>query len=386
MNRQEKRKLTQHLKRKKFNNTSFETMLFEDFLLTPRFPYNRDEERRMAKPAVKKKFTILLDVHCYVVIGVLTEDCEYAGIKYKEGDRFRLDGNTRAEFWESGKSDFVPEELLAGVVEAPNMEIMKMRYYTFDSVTSVEITAEKITGAMINAGMKMKSEKLAKGQIALALNYACFGMYPTEFAYKPSETRDEDIEKKVSLFKEEIMILDEIVFKRMFANQSLFCAFLMMLKLAKMKKDDSLEKIKTIISDIGRGKATTGECEMNGVTHIVEEIKGKNNNQPKSMGGSYFGWGTTYKVMMRQISFVIYWMNKELTGVKGQQYPNVDSEKEYKDFHEKHDVAVLLTEVSIASSNDASYFDKDKFAEDVNSITPFLKIIDEEQSNENILN
>ena len=389
MNRQEKRKLLQHLKSKsrKFRNITTETMSFEDFMMTLRFPFNRNEEKRLKK--VESKLSTLLDVHCNVVIGVLTEDCTYNGKEYKVGTRFILDGNTRALFWTKGLSDFVPEELYAQVIEFSDMETMKLRYYTFDSLTSVEKTAEKVTGVMIALGMNVESAKMKTGGIVTALNCATYGMFPKDFPGGFAETKEKDIEKKVFLFKEEILILDKIKLDQKYSNQSLLCAFLMMLKLAILNNDGSLEEVKRIISDIGTGQGshgTPGFGEVSGVTHIVFDITSKNSKLSKKSGGSYFDWGNTFAVLPRQISFVIYWMDKELKDKKGQHYPDASSEKEYDKFHGRFDQVLRLTAISSASSKDASYFVEDKFTGDVNSITPFMKDNDEEQSNENILN
>jgi hypothetical protein len=380
MNRQEKRKLLQQLKSKsrKFSNITTETMSFEDFMMTLRFPFNRNEALRLKK--VESKLSTLLDVHCNVVIGILTEDCEHDGKKYKAGTRFILDGNTRALFWIKGLSDFVPEELYAQVIEFSDMETMKLRYYTFDSLTSVEKTAEKVAGIMIGLDMNVQSSIMKTGGIVTAINCATYGMFPKDFPDGFAKTEEKDIEKKVFLFKEEILILDKIKLDQKYSNQSLLCAFLMMLKLAILNNDGSLEEVKRIISDIGCGTATTGKSEMNGVTHIVEELKAKNSRH------SYFDWKTTYNDLKRQITFVIYWMDKELKNEFGQRYQGRDSEKEYDKFHERFESKLRFTTEVPASSKDASYFVEDKFTEDVNSITPFMKDIDEEQSNENILN
>ena len=193
---------------KKFRNISAKLISYNLFIKIQRFPFNRDEQLRIGKKKVIKKLQKLLDVHCVVVIGVLTKDCEYRGIQYKAGDEFKLDGNGRTLFWENHLSDYIPEELFAIRFEYPDMETMKLRYYTFDSATSAEESAEKLTGAMIALNMNIKSEKILKGQFVLALNCASSGMYPSEFTF--AESLEKDIEKKVSLFREEILILDKI--------------------------------------------------------------------------------------------------------------------------------------------------------------------------------
>jgi len=296
-------------------------------------PFNRDVLLRLKK--AMKKFKELRPEHLVVHIGVLAKDSVYHGVTYKKGVEYVVDSNTRKYFWQKGLLE-KPEILYATFHTYDTMDDMWEGYNTFDSVTSTESSAEKLTGQAILLGVEFSSTKLKKGGYVTALNFASTGIYPEKFP-KTFSGQTNTVEK-LTLFKEELIILDEANLGQK-VGQSVLTAFLMALKCHKIKGTED-----KVIDFIKKFEECYSDCtskDKDGVTHAVEEIY---KQQP-----GIFGWGSSYNDLPPQISFVLQNIDNYVLGVKTQRYVAKPATKDsigmnyYSSYSKKHGHTALST-------------------------------------------
>lgn len=294
-------------------------------------PFNRDVLLRIKK--AMKKFKTLRPEHKTCSIGVLTKDSVYHGVTYKKGATYVVDGNTRKYFWKKGLLE-KPDELAATYYYYDSMDAMWEGYNCFDSVTSTESTAEKLTGQAILLDLNFSSAKFKKGSFVTAINYAATGMYPEKYP-KPSSGQKDNIEK-LKVFSKELLVLDGLDLGQK-SGQAVLGAFLMALKChttkgTEYKVIDFIKKFDEGYSD-GRTKS---KC---GVTHTVFEIYNKQPGQ--------FPWGTAMRDMPPQISFVLQMIDNYVEGKETAKYvekpttKNSNGKDYYRTYSEKHGYTAL---------------------------------------------
>tara|TARA_B100001996_G_scaffold18963_1_gene15499 strand:- start:377 stop:1402 length:1026 start_codon:yes stop_codon:yes gene_type:complete len=266
----------------------------------------RDTENRLNK---KKKYLYeFIPEHAVVFTCKLTKDDTVNGRKFKVGHKFRIDSNTRAENWRRGGSDAIPKDVL--VIEFSYEDFLRMRkcYDTFDSITSVEATAEKFYGLLVGScGYQPKSNKIKKGTIVTALNYASHYYTPTEYP-NPIGIPVESLLGQIYHFLSEIKTIDSIINKGKWP-QALLCASIMALK----KYGHDNEQLIKGLKNIDAGRSNTEEDYQTGITHIVEEWKAR--DEESVLGKK----GTAAKEMKRQISYCCYWIDKWMIEKKGKK-------------------------------------------------------------------
>jgi len=309
------------------------TLSYTEYNSIPAVPFQRDTELRANKPATKKKFKTLRPEHLLVSVGVLTKDCTYYGKSYKKGYQAIVDSNTRKFYWDEGRME-KPKVLFANFINYDSMEAMWEGYNCFDSVTSAESTAEKMTGQALLTGVQFISEKLRKGTYVTALNYAAHALYPNEYSSTNSQqTSNTD---KFLLFKEELLILDDFNLGQK-VNQAVLSAMLMALKCHTL--EDTEDRVLDFIKKYQDGYSDCTSKEKDGVTHAVEEIY---KQQP-----GLFGWGTAYKEMLPQISFVLHSIDNYVSNIKTTKYTpkplmkNSTATDYYSDYANKHGFGFL---------------------------------------------
>lgn len=135
-----------------------ETLTVEDFIKITVHPRQRDTERRLAK-ALKNHLSQPSPVHQRVNIAVFN------------GERFKLDGHTRALAWSLGKLK-APKNLKADIYHCNTQAILLELYNHFDNKSAVETTPDILSGALRQAGLEVKSEVLKRYSFATALQVA----------------------------------------------------------------------------------------------------------------------------------------------------------------------------------------------------------------------
>ena len=129
---------------------------------------NRDTEPRLKKVSklLGKKY---LPTHSLIIVGKVIKPFG----RYKVGDYFRFDGNTRFNVYES-KPELIPTTpFLVVIYDVDSLEDMKDIYYSIDSQNSVEKSNEKITGIHRFRNYIPHSPVVAKGNYKRAVEIAC---------------------------------------------------------------------------------------------------------------------------------------------------------------------------------------------------------------------
>jgi hypothetical protein len=290
---------------------------YAEYSKIPTVPFNRNIDNRIKKAG--KKFKKLIPEHKTCAIGVLTKDSVYHGKTYKKGTLFVIDSNTRKYFWENGLLE-KPEELAATYYYYDSMDAMWEGYNCFDSVTSTESTAEKLTGQAILLDLNFSSAKFKKGSFVTAINYAATGMYPEKYP-KPSSGQNTNIEK-LKLFSSELLILDRQNLTQK-CSQSVLGAFLMALKCHTIKgTEDKVIEFIELFNKGWHGEASKSKC---GVTHAVFEIHFKHTD--------LFSWGTKHKEMPLQLSFILHMIDNYVESKTTIRYVQKDYYTPYKEKH-----------------------------------------------------
>ena len=151
----------------KFNSRA-EFWSFEKLSKLSPVTINRDTDPRLVK-VMKRLETKYLPTHSIMFVGKAIENFG----KYKKGDLFRLDGNTRMSVYEV-KPELIPQVQFTVIIfDIDNLEDLKDIYYSIDSVDAVEKSSDKMTGLLRDKNYSPKSQLFKKGQFKRALDLAC---------------------------------------------------------------------------------------------------------------------------------------------------------------------------------------------------------------------
>ena len=155
------------------NEMSAEVIPIEQFFEIQEWITQRNTESRARKATVHANLSTLKKSHLVVAIGELTQDDEDEnGNEYVAGTRFILDANTRKLFWSKGKTDKLPEDVLAVVYKEPTLIGLRAHYYAYDNPDAVEQASEVMTGIYKLFDFSPKSNKIIGGAIVTAQNFA----------------------------------------------------------------------------------------------------------------------------------------------------------------------------------------------------------------------
>ena len=280
-------------------------MSIEEFLSLPPVPMQRDTEGRIKK--AEKMLKKLLPVHLDVAIVELMKDSEYFGKKYKKGDRFTVNANTRAFYWLNGLSDAIPEKVFASIYSVDDMEEVRKIYNTFDSPDATEKTQEKFYGILKGVYQYQPiSSKVQKGEILTALIYACNCLDPVKYSFSGKKQPKEEILKfLIGEFIEEIKIFDKLIQYPKQWDAALTCAALMILKTHNQnpKAIEFLERVEQRVID-------TTKAERDGVTHVSLEWTSNAKFAVRRAAFSKPGG------MQETVPFVLYWAEKYFSDKK----------------------------------------------------------------------
>jgi len=299
-------------------------MDYENFIRLLEVPMQRNTEERLK---TAKHLRVLRPEHCIVHLVRLTKDCTVKGKLYRKGTLMRVDSNTRAMTWDEGKSDAIPEKVLAIIYDWETMDEVKECYNCFDSSEATEKNQQKLYG--IITGMynyQPKSQRLTQGIILSGLNKACHFMYPDR--WNQSSVKAQNLEGMVGPWIADgtLQALDEIMANtpKEGWNQPFIAAALMSLKYYGPNDPVLLSAWEDIIEERGNFKNTNKD----GVSHIIYEW----------MKGKFFKdvsicKDTKWENMNRTVSYILYWIDKYMEGEELQRVGNGwdDVAVEYKD-------------------------------------------------------
>jgi len=276
---------------------------YEDYVRLPEVPCQRNTEERIKNARHLKH---LRSEQCIVHLAKLTKESNIKGKIYPKDMVFRVDGNTRAMAWETGKSDYIPQKLIAITYEYETLDEIKECYNTFDSTEATEKNQQKLFGVLTGFyNYQPKSEKLTQGAILCGLNKACHFMWPLR--WNQTGVKTNQLEGMVGCWIEEIKALDELMTNKKVWNQPFICAALMSLRHYGVSNQKLLHAWNLITSQ----KCNLMSDERDGVSHIVFEW----------MNGKFFKdtticKDTKWENMNRTVSYILYWLDKYMEDEK----------------------------------------------------------------------
>jgi len=286
------------------NVTVDENFPYEEFIRIPEVPCQRNTEERLKSAKHLRK---LRPEHGVVHLARLTKDSNIKGKFYPKGMVFRVDSNTRAMTWETGKSDYIPEKLIAITYDYETLDDIKDCYNCFDSTEASERNQQKLYGILTGFyNYQPKSEKLVQGVILSGLNKACHFYYPNR--WNQSNIKTDQLEGMVGVWIEEIKALDSLMTKKYQWNQPFICAALMSLRHYGCTNQKLINAWKLIAAQ----KCNLMEEDRDGVSHIVYEW----------MNATFFKdptvcTDTRWDNMNRTVSFILYWIDKYMDDKRG---------------------------------------------------------------------
>ena len=291
-------------------NISIEEMFYEDFIRLLEVPMQRNTEERLK---TAKHLKVLRPEHCIVHLVRLTKDCTVKGKFYPKGTLMRVDSNTRAMTWEEGKSDAIPEKVIAIIYALENMDAVKECYNCFDSAEATEKNQQKLYGVVTGMyNYQPKSRRMTQCNILSGLNKACHFMYPDR--WNQSSVKSQNLEGMIGPWFADgtIQALDEIMAETNPKgwNQPFIAAALMSLKYHGPNNEKLRSAWKDIIEERGNFKDDTKD----GVSHIIYEW----------MKGKFFKdvsicKDTKWENMNRTVSYLLYWIDKHMDDEKLQK-------------------------------------------------------------------
>jgi hypothetical protein len=190
--------------------------------------------------------------------------------KYKKGDMFVLDGNTRTEVYKK-RADLIPPcSLDVKIYELDNLDDANTLYYSVDSSDASEKSSEKVTGIHREREFDAISKVLKKGQYNTALRAACRYGYNENGVYLEKAP----FETKLDFYWNEIKFIDMSnldTFERM--SISVLASLLMV-----TKKHGVDNPMVTKLLDKYRGGTTTvnNDDEMDGVHYVYHNVYTEN--------------------------------------------------------------------------------------------------------------
>lgn len=284
---------------------NIEKMDIDVFLSLPPVPQQRNTISRAKKKSTQDMLKSLHPSHLDVGVVELTKDCLYYGKKYKKGERFTVNGNTRSYYWKNGMTNAIPTHVNATIYKVDNMEQVREIYNTYDNPSATERNQEKLYGIIYRSyDYTAQSSLVEKGAFLTALQYACYCFDPVAHTLKA-----DNLPFKVKEYIEEIKAFDVICKSPKYWDQALICSALMLLKLYGTNNAKLNEFLRRID---GRCMDTT-KAERDGATHVC--LEWSNNEKWKTKRTNFKTEGS----LIETVPFILYWAEKFIQDKKQTQ-------------------------------------------------------------------
>jgi hypothetical protein len=226
----------------------------------PAFQRNRD-----VLPRVKKLTKILATEYSPTQLEYRVGLAVKPFGKYKKGDMFVLDGNTRAEVYKR-RADLIPPcDLDVKIYELDNLPDARTLYYSIDNSSAAEKSSEKVTGIHREREFDAISKVFKKGQYNTALKAACF--------YGKNEKGDylqkASFETKLDFYWEAIQFLDSYnlnLYNRM--SISVLASLLMIIK----KHGVDNPRVDLLMRNFKGHTTVSNAEEMDGVHYVYNNL------------------------------------------------------------------------------------------------------------------
>lgn len=230
----------------------------EQWIKIPDNPRQRDTERHLARA---KHLLTESQTHSHVQMAICVN-----------GDRYKLDGHTRALLW-TKTPDLAPEEVYVTCFYVADREAAMELYTHFDAKESLETPQDKVSGAYNQINWFPSSSFLSRGAITNALRLTeglVLGL--TSSGGTNSTLRNMSVYELVENWKEELQKLDAIGPIKGRWNAALLTSALITIR--RLGGEKSLEFWRLYNTDSG----TKLDNEMDGVealTRLIATMKAK---------------------------------------------------------------------------------------------------------------
>lgn len=313
-----------------------DTITIQDWIKTPPIIVNRNHELRVNK--LKKVFSQKPDSLRVVAKAVVEKSFD---IFDSDGDlsatvqpgEYRLDGNTRAEFWDQYPEFRLDDPLIVIKYYINSQEQLELEYDAHNNKFSSKNGADSISGAMRTLGLSYKHPKLAKGQIAQSLKYAQADDTATHL-------------DQVKFFQSELKLIDDnnlLDFdKKLSGMQHIISAMLICLKTWKGSQQKRLIDGMIEFCRISDNQVTDSKAN-NGFRSIDTYMSGNRMNPLAILWKEYYNGkdetvkdtqchlqgirgSSKFADMDQQLDFICYLMKKYVNG-------EFITDKQIKQFH-----------------------------------------------------
>jgi hypothetical protein len=274
-------------------NRRREEWSMDKFLNVPPYEINREVEHRVKKVS-KNLSSGFIPGHVEVKIGRAMTSFG----RYKKGDLFRLDGNTRAEVWTKFPNLIPPVNLDVTIYDFHSKEEADKSYYSIDSYESVETSSDKMTGLLREMDYNALTDTVKKGRFKSILNLACRYGYDHDNLDKngrPLYLQTADIKDQLRFFKNELFALDNMGKSLDGKNNpkismNVVASFLMIGKKYGINNPRFIELVNNYINEITE---INDSSDVDGVHYVLTTLYTKNKNIWKYNGYSSYAKGLT---------------------------------------------------------------------------------------------
>lgn len=335
----------------------------QEFSNLPEWITQRNTANRLKKRAVLDHLRKLFPTHRIVAVGELTEDDTWEdNTKYKAGYRWRLDANTRVRAWQEGKTDTVPEHVLAVKYDESTLIGLRNIYWAFDNPSATEQTAEICQGIFKSIRYTPLTKKFQDGAIVTALSYTCQYHDPDTFGKSGLWTNTDDDSVTLDEYRrsqtlyavvtyiDTIKAVDELL-SRTGYNKQFDATFMASLFIYHIKRGEFGKNVEYLLSLIAEtaldedgeiiGIPISGKGKVNAATWIARE-NARNHDIVIKDRGKMDGFS-------QGVPFFLYWMSiADDRGLdhKQNQGPNGGYRKWYDSFMANADCKTILQLVS----------------------------------------
>jgi len=265
----------------------------DKFLNVPPYEMNREVEHRVKKVS-KNLASGFIPGHVEVKVGRAMTSFG----RYKKGDLFRLDGNTRAEVWVKYPNLIPPVNLDVTIYDFYTKEEADKTYYSIDSYESVETSSDKMTGLLREMDYVAVTDMIKKGKFKSTLALACRYGYDHDNLDKngrPLYLQTASEKEQLRYFKNELFALDEMNNALDSKNNrklsmNVTASFLMVAKRYNVNNPRFRELVNNYINEITE---TNDSTEVDGVHYVLNTLYPKNKNVWKYNGYSSYSKGVT---------------------------------------------------------------------------------------------
>tara|TARA_B100000085_G_scaffold281015_1_gene306901 strand:- start:45 stop:1142 length:1098 start_codon:yes stop_codon:yes gene_type:complete len=334
----------------------------KDFLKLPEWITQRNTVNRLKKRGVLDHLRKLFPTHIIVAVGELTKDDVWEdNTKYSAGHQWRLDANTRARAWQEGKTDKVPDNVLAVKYDEDTLIGLRNIYWAFDNPSATEQTAEICQGIFKSLRYFPVTKKFQDGAIVTALSYTCQYHDPDTFGKRGlwTDTDDESITLDeyrrsqtlcaVHTYMDNIKAVDKLLSQTGYNKQfdATFMTALFLFHIQKGPFNSNVTQLLSLIAETALdedgeiiGIPVVGKGRVNAATWIARE-NGRNHDIVIKDRGKMDGFS-------QGVPFFLYWLNiayEKGLNHKQNQGPNGGYEKWFTTFMAADDHKTLMHKV-----------------------------------------